>query len=95
VLAFRADENTRATVEDLMRREAACCPFVDYRLETVGEEIVWTLTTPATGEDRAGVELVLDAFSALATRQPGRHAAAGWRAIQATSTYWTSTALLP
>ena len=72
VLVFRADAETRATVDDLARREAACCPFVDYRVETVGEEIVWTITNPVTGEDRASVEVMLDAFHELAG--PGGHA---------------------
>jgi len=66
VFVLRADGETRATVDDLARREAACCPFVDYRVETVGEEIVWTITNPVTGEDRASVEVMLDAFHELA-----------------------------
>src|SRR5436190_4727598 len=33
VLSFRADPATRAAVEDLARREAACCPFLDYRVQ--------------------------------------------------------------
>ena len=65
LLAFRADPATRATVEDLAHREAACCPFVDYRVETAGEEIVWTITNPVTGEGRASVEAMLDAFHEL------------------------------
>src|SRR4051794_6945348 len=65
VLAFRADTKTRATVEGLVRREAACCPFVDYRVETVGDEIVWTTTNPVVGEDRSSVEVMLDAFHEL------------------------------
>jgi len=65
VFAFRADAPTRATVEDLVRREAACCPFVDYRVETLGEEIVWTTTNPTSGEDGAGAEVMLDAFHEL------------------------------
>ena len=65
VLAFRADPATRAAVEDLVHREAACCPFVDYRVETLGKEIVWTITNPVAGEDRAGVEVMLDAFHGL------------------------------
>ena len=27
---------------DLARREAACCPFRSYRVDEVGDEIVWT-----------------------------------------------------
>src|SRR3954447_4620588 len=63
--AFRSDPQTRATVEDLVRREAACCPFADYRVETVGDEILWTITNPVTGEHRASVEVMLDAFHEL------------------------------
>ena len=65
VLAFRADPETRATVEDLVRREAACCPFVDYRVETVDDDLVWTITNPVGGEDRASVDVMLDAFHEL------------------------------
>ena len=65
VLAFRGDPATRAAVVELARREAACCPFVDYRVETAGEETVWTITNPVTGEGRAGVEAILDAFHEL------------------------------
>jgi hypothetical protein len=65
VFALRADPSTRATLGELVRREAACCPFVDYRVETVGDEIVWTITNPVTGADRGSVEAVLDAFHEL------------------------------
>jgi hypothetical protein len=65
LFAFRADPQTRAMVEDLARREAACCPFIDYRVETIGEEIVWTTTNPIEGEDGAGAEVMLDAFHEL------------------------------
>jgi hypothetical protein len=59
VLAFRA--GVRETVEELVRREAACCPFVDYRVERVGDEIVWT----TTGDGREDVEVILDALHEL------------------------------
>jgi hypothetical protein len=65
VFAFRAGDRTRATLEELVRREAACCPFVSYRVETTGDEIVWTIANPVAGEDRAAVEGVLDAFHEL------------------------------
>ena len=54
----------REQVEDLARREAACCPFLDYRVETAGDEVVFTITSP----ERALAGEILDAFSAL----PGR-----------------------
>jgi hypothetical protein len=47
VFRLRADEQTRAEVEELTRREAECCPFADYRLEAAGEELVWTIAVSA------------------------------------------------
>ena len=58
VLTFRGDPGTRAAVEDLARREAACCPFLDYRVETAGAELVWTISGDS--------EETLDAFSRAA-----------------------------
>jgi hypothetical protein len=51
VFNFRADDGTRQAVDGLARREAACCPFLDYRVETVGEEVVWTIRV--TGAPRS------------------------------------------
>jgi hypothetical protein len=65
MIVFRADEGTLATVEDLARREAACCPFLDHRVETVGDEIVWITGKAVAGEERAAVDATLDAFHAL------------------------------
>jgi hypothetical protein len=62
---FRADPGVRETVEDLARREAVCCPFLDYRVETLGDEVVWTITNPVTGDERAGIDVALDAVHAL------------------------------
>src|SRR4051794_39038958 len=42
VLRFRGE---RATVEALARREAACCPFLDYRVEG---DTVWTISGEAS-----------------------------------------------
>ena len=39
-------------VEDLARREAACCPFLDYRVETAGDEVIWTITNASRGRAR-------------------------------------------
>jgi hypothetical protein len=42
--SFRAEPGARNAIEDLARREAACCPFLDQRVEADGEEeVVWTL----------------------------------------------------
>jgi hypothetical protein len=65
VFSFRADHETRQTVEDLAHREAACCPFLDYRIETVGDELIWTIANPVTGDERASVDAGLDAVYAL------------------------------
>jgi hypothetical protein len=61
VFTFRAVAGTREQVEDLARREAACCPFLDYRMETTGEEVIYTVA----GLERADAEVTLDAFYAL------------------------------
>jgi hypothetical protein len=65
VFAFRATPGTREQVEDLARREAACCPFLDYRVQAIGDEVLYTITNPVTGMDRADAEVTLDAFYAL------------------------------
>ena len=64
-LSFRADPGTRDAVEDLARREAACCPFLDHRVETADSEVVWTITNAVAGDRRAAVEVYLDALHAL------------------------------
>jgi hypothetical protein len=58
---FRFRAAARRQVEELALREAACCPFLDYRVETADDEVVWTIT----GDDRDGVAAILDAFYAL------------------------------
>jgi hypothetical protein len=63
VLTFRAD--ARETVEELARLEAACCPFLDHRVETVDDHVVWTISNPRTGDDRAEAEQTLAAFHTL------------------------------
>jgi hypothetical protein len=65
VFSFRADLDTRQAVDDLARREAACCPFLDYRVETVGDEVIWTITNTIAGDGRASVDVILDAFHDL------------------------------
>jgi hypothetical protein len=63
VLTFSADAQQQ--VEDLARREHACCPFVDYRVEVIGRQVVWTTTNTAVDEHRAAVDVMLDAFHDL------------------------------
>jgi hypothetical protein len=59
---LRDRPGVREQIEDLARREAACCPFLGYRVETVAGEVVFIVADPA--ED-AQAESVLDAFYAL------------------------------
>ncbi len=66
VFWLRADPEIRASVDALVRREAACCPFLDYRVETVGDEVIWTTANPVTGEARAAV----DVYSTPSTHSP-------------------------
>ena len=65
VFTFRADGGTRDALHDLARREAACCPFLDYRVEAIGDEVIWTTSNPRTGGERAGIDAFLDALHAL------------------------------
>ena len=65
VFAFSATPGTREQVEDLARREAACCPFLDYRVETTSDEVIYTVSNPVTGLGRADADVTLDAFYAL------------------------------
>lgn len=65
VFHFRFEAAIRERLFELARRESACCPFLDYRVETAGDELVWTTTDPLQGEERAGVEAFLDALHEL------------------------------
>ena len=69
---FRADPGTREALEELARREAACCPFLDYRAEPAGDELVWTTANVITGEQRAVIDVFLDALHALPDRPAQR-----------------------
>jgi hypothetical protein len=60
VFTFRAQ--TQDWVEDLARREAACCPFADYRVEADGDAVTWTITNP---DERSEIDVMLDAYYAL------------------------------
>jgi hypothetical protein len=65
VFVFRADSEARRAVADLARREAACCPFLDYRIETHNAELIWNISKPHATDERAAVDATLDAFYAL------------------------------
>jgi hypothetical protein len=65
VFTFSADGGTREALHGLARREAACCPFLDYRVEVAGDEVFWTASNVLRSSDRAGVDAFLDALYAL------------------------------
>ena len=65
VFSFRADPGRRGQLESLARREHACCPFLDFRLETIGDELIWTTANVVTGDERASIDVFLDALHDL------------------------------
>jgi hypothetical protein len=66
VFAFDDEPEIRAWVDDLAHREAACCPFVDYRIEATGDELVWTMSSAVGGEAGEQIAIALDAIHDLA-----------------------------
>ena len=58
---FRPDPGNREALETLARTESACCPFLDYRVELAGDELVWTTTDIAPGDEHAAIDDFLDA----------------------------------
>jgi hypothetical protein len=67
-VVFRLSADSRAAVDGLAHREAACCPFADYRVEMVGDEVVYTIANPVTDERRPEVDAMLDTFYGLPDR---------------------------
>jgi hypothetical protein len=65
VFAFRADPGRREQLEDLARREHACCPFLDLRLEADDDELVWTTSNVLSGDEGASIDVFLDALHDL------------------------------
>jgi hypothetical protein len=57
----------REQIEDLARCEPVCCPFLEYGVETTNDEVIFTVTNPSTGMERADADVTLDAFDALPT----------------------------
>jgi pimeloyl-ACP methyl ester carboxylesterase len=64
-LYFRDEPGMRERLEDLSGREHTCCPFLDFRIETVDDELIWTTSNVVTGDERADIDRLLDAFYAL------------------------------
>ena len=72
---FAARPGVRDWVLDLVRREAACCPFLTYEVDDVGEQIVWTTSGGLGASDLAvfdeflaGADVTEDGSSGLARR---------------------------
>jgi hypothetical protein len=59
---LRAEEGVEAWVRDLAAREKACCPFADFAVATVDNEVVWDATVIDDDLARA----VLDEFYRVA-----------------------------
>ncbi len=57
-LNFHNKPGVAEWAQDLAHREAACCPFVDYRIERYGDRISWTIT----GADDPTVQAILNGF---------------------------------
>ncbi len=55
---FRAGPGVREWVLDLVRREAACCPFLSYEVDLEGDQVVWTTSGGLGASDMA----LLDEF---------------------------------
>lgn len=75
VFTLAAKPGVRDWLLDLLRREAACCPFFSFKVEDSGEEIVWTTSTDAgpaaeamLDELFAGPDHFDDGFGGLLTR---------------------------
>jgi hypothetical protein len=61
---FADRPGVREWVLDLVRREAACCPFLSFEVVLDGEQIVWT----ATGLGRGDVAIFEDLLPGAATQ---------------------------
>lgn len=64
-LYFRADPGRREQLEDLARREHACCPFLDLRLSAAGDELIWTTSNVLSGDEHGAIDAFLDALYQL------------------------------
>lgn len=53
---FAARPGVREWVLDLVRREAACCPFLSYEVDLAGDEVVWTTTGGLGASEMAALD---------------------------------------
>lgn len=59
--SFSSQDGVVEWIADLVRREAACCPFFSYRVTVEGDRIIWHTSSEAGSEAQA----MLDEFHAL------------------------------
>lgn len=61
-LRFRGGRETRALLEQIVRAERECCPFLSLALEARGAELVLSIEAPAGAEASAdGLAAAFDA----------------------------------
>jgi hypothetical protein len=65
----------RERIEDLARCEPVCGRFLECGVETTNDAVIFTVTNPSTGMERADADVTLDAFDVLpTTRAPATRA---------------------
>jgi hypothetical protein len=65
-LDFERSEATEAQVNDLIRREKECCPFLEFQIDDVAGRLSVTIVSPPEGQ------AVLDAlYETTGPEQPG------------------------
>jgi hypothetical protein len=81
-LRFAAKPGVAQWIEDLVRREAACCPFFSYAVRVEGDRIIWRTSSAAGPAAQAMIdelhalpERFADGFEGLLGRLAGRGAA--------------------
>ena len=62
VLTYRAAPEVEGALRDLIRREAECCPFLDFELAPVDGELALRVSAPAGGE--AMLDLIYESSTA-------------------------------
>lgn len=50
LLRFRSIAATRRRLEEIVAAEAACCAFLDLKLEEYGEELILSIEAPAAAQ---------------------------------------------
>ena len=53
VLRFRRDQETRDRLEEIIRAERRCCPFLSLKVEETRDEILLSIEAAAGGEETA------------------------------------------